>query len=72
MSDLTTKVLIEIRDEMKATRGELREGLGELRAVAERHEEALGKLVVGVNSLNTRFDNFLTGVHKPDERPLTL
>lgn len=100
MSSLTTKVLVEIREEIKATKTELRAELRstsdeireeikatrtelreEIRAtnrrldtherllvrlvdVAERHEHAIGKLVVGVDSLNTRFDNFLTGAHK--------
>lgn len=85
MSSLTTKVLVEIRDEIRATRTELGE---ELRAtntrldatntrldaheqlfvrlvdLSERHEHAIGKLVVSVDSLNDRLDNFLTGAHR--------
>jgi chromosome segregation ATPase len=106
MSSITTKILIEIRDEIKATRTELRHEiratnsrldetnsrldetnsrldetnsrLGETNSrlhthekvlvrlvdLSERHEHALGKLVTSVDSLNGRFDNFLTGAHQ--------
>lgn len=78
MSTLTTKVLIEIRDEIKATRTELREEIRSTNVrldvheqllvrivdVCERHENAIGKLVVSVDSLTGRFDNVLGGVHK--------
>ena len=32
--------------------------------VLERHEQALSQLVVEVQNLNGRFDNFLTGAHQ--------
>ena len=109
MSDLTTSVLIEIRDAVRATNERLDGATGRLDALdarlesvdarlesvdarlesvdarlagvtsrldthervliklvdlGERHERVLGKLVTGMDSLNARFDNFLTGVHQ--------
>ena len=95
MSDLTTKVLIEIRDEIRSTNSRLdqtnqrldnvTECLGNVTErldnvtdrldthekvlvrlvdLSERHEQALGKLVTRMDTLNDRFDNFLTGAHQ--------
>jgi len=102
MSDLTTKVLIEIRDEIRSTNSRLDQTnqrldnvterldnvterldnvterldnvtdrldthekvLVRLVDLSERHEQALGKLVTRMDTLNDRFDNFLTGAHQ--------
>jgi len=109
MSDLTTKVLIEIRDEIRSTNSRLdqtnqrldnvTECLGNVTErldnvterldnvtdrldnvtdrldthekvlvrlvdLSERHEQTLGKLVTRMDTLNDRFDNFLTGAHQ--------
>jgi hypothetical protein len=70
MSDLTTEVLIQIRDEIKATRTDLgarldthEKVLVRLVDLGERHEQALARVVNRLESLDNRFDNFLTGAH---------
>jgi chromosome condensin MukBEF ATPase and DNA-binding subunit MukB len=101
--DLTTRILIQIRDEivktnerLDATRLELSERLDATRLELserldatnqrldatnqrldrheqilvqlvrgqDRHEQAIAKLIGEVQSLGTRFDNFLTGPHR--------
>jgi hypothetical protein len=84
MSDLSTEVLIQIRDEIKATRADLgaridltnvrldqmttrldthEKVLVRLVDLGERHEHALARVVNRLESLDDRFDNFLTGAH---------
>ena len=83
--DLSTRILIQIRDEivktnerLDATRLELSERLDatnqrldrheqilvQLVRGQDRHEQAIAKLIGEVQSLGTRFDNFLTGPHR--------
>jgi chromosome condensin MukBEF ATPase and DNA-binding subunit MukB len=94
--DLSTRILIQIRDEivktnerLDATRLELSERLDATRLELserldatnqrldrheqilvqlvrgqDRHEQAIAKLIGEVQSLGTRFDNFLTGPHR--------
>lgn len=47
----------ELRDDVRQLRADTSTGLA-------RHEVAIGKLVQEVQSLNGRFDNFLTGAHQ--------
>jgi chromosome segregation ATPase len=83
-TNVTVEILRGIRDEIRAMRTDVNErleGLGvridetnarldQTNARLDVHEQALGKLVREVHTLNERMDNFLTGAHRQEHEEL--
>ncbi|MBX3190304.1 MAG: hypothetical protein KF819_25115 [Labilithrix sp.] len=84
VEDLTIRILKSIRDEIRSTNegletlrtdltGRLDQTnarLDQTNARLDQHEKVLVKLIGEVQSLNGRFDNFLTGAHKQEHDEL--